>query len=138
MSTEAEMLRRHGINPSAQRVAVARHVLKASDHPSADEVLSRVREQFPMISRGTIYNTLNLFVAKGLLRQVALTGGRVVFDPNVEAHHHFIDESTGAIHDVPWEALRIEGVESVKEYDVSDYQVVMRGRRKKRERTRTK
>ncbi len=136
MSIEAEILRRHGINPSAQRVAVAQHVLKASDHPSADEVLSRVRAQFPMISRGTIYNTLHLFVAKGLLRQLVLTEGCVVYDPNVERHHHFIDEKTGAIHDVPWESLRVEGIEAVKGFDVSDYQVVMSGRSRKRERTR--
>jgi Fe2+ or Zn2+ uptake regulation protein len=128
----AEILRTRGIHPSAQRVAVARYVLSTSDHPSADEVWMRVRRKFPMVSRATVYNTLNLFVAKGLLRQFVLTGGRVVFDPNLDRHHHFIDVDSGRIHDVPWESLRVSDVSTLKDFDVSEYQVVMRGRKNKR------
>jgi SAM-dependent methyltransferase len=51
-----------------------------------------------MVSRATVYNTLNLLVEKGLLKQLTLAEGRVVFDPNMERHHHFIDEVTGTIH----------------------------------------
>lgn len=132
MEESAEILRGHGIHPSAQRVAVARYVLSTSDHPSADEVFMRVRRKFPMVSRATVYNTLNLFVAKGLLRGFVLTGGRVVFDPNLDRHHHFIDVDTGEIEDVPWESLRVSDVSALKEFDVSEYQVVMRGRKSKK------
>ena len=79
----AELLREHGINPSAQRVAVAEYIFATEDHPSADEVWSEVQRRVPMISRATVYNTLNLLVQKGLLRQLVLTEGRVVFDPKV-------------------------------------------------------
>ncbi|HSN81499.1 MAG TPA: transcriptional repressor, partial [Polyangiales bacterium] len=58
---EAAFLEERGIKPSAQRVAVAEFVLHTDAHPSADEVWSRVRERFPMVSRATVYNTLNLF-----------------------------------------------------------------------------
>ena len=78
---KTSLLMDHGINPSAQRVAVAQYVLHTDEHPSADEVWTRVRKRFPHVSRATIYNTLNLFVEKGLLRQFVLTEGRVVFDP---------------------------------------------------------
>jgi Fe2+ or Zn2+ uptake regulation protein len=127
----AAILRGRGIHPSAQRVAVARYVLSTADHPSADEVFLRVRRKFPMVSRATVYNTLNLFVAKGLLRQYVLTGGRVVFDPNLERHHHFIDVDSGRIHDVAWESLRVSDVSTLKDFDVSEYQVVLRGRKNK-------
>ena len=86
---QAAFLQQRGINPSAQRVAVAQYVLHTEDHPSADEVWTRVRKRFPHVSRATVYNTLNLFVEKGLLRQFVLTEGRVVFDPKIEDHHHF-------------------------------------------------
>jgi Fe2+ or Zn2+ uptake regulation protein len=111
-------------------VAVARYVLSTADHPSADEVFLRVRRKFPMVSRATVYNTLNLFVSKGLLRQFVLTGGRVVFDPNLDRHHHFIDVDSGQIEDVPWESLRVSDVSALKDFDVSEYQVVIRGRKK--------
>lgn len=124
---EASILRDFGINPSAQRVAVAQFVLHTTQHPSADEVWTEVKKSFPMVSRATVYNTLNLFVEKGLLRQFVLTEGRVVFDPKVENHHHFIDQETGKIYDVPWEALEVSDVAGLQGYDVSEYQVVMRG-----------
>jgi Fur family iron response transcriptional regulator len=129
---DAEILRARGIQPSAQRVAIAAYVLHTGDHPSADHVWERVRARFPMVSRATVYNTLNLFVRKGLLRELVLVEDRVVFDPNVGRHHHFIDERTGTIEDVPWEALEVRRVEALRRYQVESYQVVMRGRRKGR------
>jgi Fe2+ or Zn2+ uptake regulation protein len=92
-------------------------------------VWNRVRRRFPHISRATVYNTLNLLVEHGLLIQLVLTEGRTVFDPNVHRHHHFVDEDTGEICDIPWETMRVSGVTKLDEFDVTDYQVVMRGKR---------
>ena len=89
-----------GIQPSAQRIAVAEYVLHTDEHPSADQVFAQVSANFPMISRATIYNTLNLFVEKGLLRMLHIAEGKVVFDPRMSPHHHFIDDETGAIQDI--------------------------------------
>ena len=122
-------LREHGVQPSAQRVAIAEYVLATSDHPSADQVWAEVRARFPMVSRATVYNTLNLLVAKGLLRELSLTEGSIVFDPKLERHHHFIDEDTQMIHDLPWDAVKVSKVDALAGYDVREYQVVMRGRR---------
>ncbi len=124
-----EQLREHGIQPSAQRLAVAEFVLQTDSHPSADQVWERVKKRCPMLSRATVYNTLNLFVEKGLLQPLVLSEGRVVFDPRTGAHHHFIDEGTGRIHDVPWEALEVKNLEALEGFDVREYQVVLRGRK---------
>jgi Fe2+ or Zn2+ uptake regulation protein len=124
----------HGIQPSAQRVAVAEYVLFTDDHPSAERVWSKVRRGFPTLSRATVYNTLNLFVEKGLLRSHVLAEGNVVFDPNVTKHHHFIDETSGRIHDVPWDAVRVSKLGELEGFEVDDYQVVMRGRVSRRKR----
>src|SRR5688572_5278488 len=123
------LLEEHGVQPSAQRVAVAQYVLATLDHPSAEQVFARVRRGFPMISRATVYNTLNLFVKKGLLRQLVLAEGNVVFDPKLDAHHHFIDDASGRIEDVPWASIQVRNVDSLPQYDVREYQVVMRGRK---------
>ena len=122
-------LTEHGIQPSAQRVAVADYVLYTTDHPSADQVWAEVKRGFPMLSRATVYNTLNLFAEKGLLRELVLAEGKVVFDPKLEPHHHFLDEETGEIVDVPWSALDVRRVHSLPGFDVREYQVVMRGKK---------
>ena len=126
-----ELLRSHDVQPSAQRVAVGEYVLVTDEHPSADQVWAKVKERFPVLSRATVYNTLNLFVEKGLLRELILAEGRVVFDPKVERHHHFIDENTGAIVDVPWDEVEVSNVDELasRGLKVREYQVVMRGKR---------
>ncbi len=125
-----EVLRQHGVQPSAHRVAVAQYVLTTEEHPSAERVWARVKERFPMISRATVYNTLNLFVEKSLLRELHLSPESVVFDPNMDRHHHLIDADTGSIHDVPWNRVEVCNIEGIAEYEISDYQVVMHGRKK--------
>ena len=52
------ILEEHGIHPSAQRVAVAEYVLHTTEHPSADKVWAGVEENFPMISRATVYQVV--------------------------------------------------------------------------------
>jgi Fur family iron response transcriptional regulator len=124
----AQRLRAHGIRPSPQRMAVALAVFGCEDHPSADRVWARARRTVPEISRATVYNTLNRLVDHGLLRELLLAEGKVVFDANLTAHHHFIDDETGRIDDVPWEALQVCNLEALTEYHVREYQVVLRGR----------
>jgi Fur family iron response transcriptional regulator len=118
-----------GIQPSAQRVAIAEYILWTHDHPTADQVWQRVREVLPMISRATVYNTLNLFVREELIQALTLADGKIVFDPNVHPHHHFIEEGSGRIHDIPWEALEVRNVHRLKGYAVRDFHVVLRGRK---------
>jgi Fur family transcriptional regulator, iron response regulator len=124
-----QALTEHGIQPSAQRVAVAEYVLHTTQHPSADRVWAEVKRSFPMLSRATVYNTLNLFTEKGLLRELVLAEGKVVFDPKLDPHHHFLDDETGEIVDVPWTALDVRRVHSLSGFDVREYQVVMRGKK---------
>jgi len=125
------ILEEHDIQPSAQRVAVAEYVLHTKEHPSADKVWASVQENFPMISRATIYNTLHLFVKKRLLRELHLAPDSVLFDPNTDRHHHFIDEGTGRIYDIPWNQIEVSNAKPLPGFDVDDYQVVMRGRRRR-------
>lgn len=125
-----DMLRQHGIQPTPQRLAVAQIVLSRESHPSAEEVWTKVRRRCPTISRATVYNTLNLFVKRGLLKLQVLKEGMAVFDAEVDPHHHFIDDETGKVYDVPWEMLRVTGKESLRNFNVREYQVVLRGRRR--------
>lgn len=130
MESALALLRQCGIQPTPQRISVVDYVLKSHVHPSADQVLECARRKCPTVSRATVYNTLNLLVQKRLLRTQLLKEGTVVFDPNVQNHHHFIDEETGVIYDIPWTALKVIGKENLKGFEVQEYQVIMRGRRK--------
>jgi Fur family transcriptional regulator, iron response regulator len=131
MTKVIELLRQHEIQPTPQRLAVAEFVLGTDTHPSADEVLAAVRRRCPTLSRATVYNTLNLFTEKGLVKAQPLKGGVVVFDAHVAPHHHLVEEETGKVFDVPWEALKVTGQAALEEFEVRELQVVMRGRRRR-------
>jgi Fur family iron response transcriptional regulator len=126
------ILRDCEIQPTPQRIAVVELMLKAKSHPTADQVLEQVRLQCPTVSRATIYNTLNLLVDKGLLKTQILREGTIVFDSNVKQHHHFIDEETGDIYDIPWNALKVTGQKSLKGFQIREFQVILRGKRKRK------
>ena len=129
------MLRQAGLRPTRQRLALAELLFaKGFRHLSAENLHEEALMKRVPVSLATIYNTLNLLVAKGLLRQVALTEGRVVFDPNTSAHHHFIDDETGVISDIPWDALEVSNVNQLEGFDVREYQVVLRGSQSKKKR----
>lgn len=126
------VLRQCGIQPTPQRIAVVECVLASKTHPTADEVVVTARKVCPTVSRATVYNTLNLLVEKGLIGMQTIREGAVVFDPNVHKHHHFIDEETGEIHDIPWDQLEVKGKERLKKFEIHEFQVILRGRRNRK------
>ena len=117
---DARLLRERGISPSAQRVAVASYVLHTEEHPSADEVLQRVRVRFPMVSRATVYNTLHQFTESGLLREVVVGPGRSYFDTNTHAHHHFYVEPAGELVDIPVDSVELSRLPTPPDGTVMD------------------
>lgn len=120
-----------GIQPTPQRIAVVEIVLTRKDHYTADEVLELARKSCPTVSRATVYNTLNLLAEKGVLTKQLLKEGTVVFDSNINEHHHLVDGDTGEIIDIPWNKLEVRGMESLTDFEVEGYQVIVRGRRRK-------
>ena len=127
MKSASDILRKAGIHPSAQRVAIAEFVLGTTAHPSAEQVLAETQKRLPAVSVATIYNTLHLFVEHGLLKALDIAEGHTVYDPCMDPHHHFVDDDTGYIHDVPLDAVSVTH-QPLDGFDVREVQVVLRGR----------
>ena len=96
----AERLKHNGVLPTAQRLRIAALLLASPQHLTAEQILSRLREGGMRVSKATVYNTLNLFAAKGVIRQLAVNGDRAWFDSNTDPHYHFQDLETGALTDL--------------------------------------
>jgi Fur family iron response transcriptional regulator len=102
-----EALREHGVNPTHQRIEIAHALFSKAEHLSADQVLAIVNERHPETSRATVYNTLNLFVEKKLIREVIVDPNRVFYDPNTRPHYHLYDLSTGRLTDIDARDVKI-------------------------------
>lgn len=99
-SSAAQRLAACGIRATPQRLQVASLLLSAPQHLSAEQITEALRQSGTRVSKATVYNTLNLFAARGLIRQVNLDGNCAWFDSNVAPHYHFHDQQTGALMDV--------------------------------------
>jgi Fur family iron response transcriptional regulator len=108
-----QLLRRHGINPTHQRIEIGYALFDNPRHPSADEILAMVNAQHVETSKATVYNTLKLFVEKGMVRELIVDPNKVFYDPNVSAHHHFYDVASGQLTDIPAEGVHVEGLPSL-------------------------
>lgn len=104
------LLRRHGVVPTHQRLEIANVLFGRGEHLSADRILSMVNERHAETSKATVYNTLNLFRDRGLIREVIVDPKRVFYDPNTQPHHHLYNIDTGEITDIDAEHLAVSGL----------------------------
>lgn len=120
-ATKAELtqiLQECNITPTSQRIGIAEILLTKAQHLSADQVLVKARENGANVSKATVYNTLNLFADKGLLKELVIAGGKIFFDSNISEHHHFFNEETGELTDFDLGQLMIANMPDLPENTV--------------------
>jgi len=115
-----ELLRKHGINPTHQRIEIAHALFARGEHLSADQILAIVNNRHSETSKATVYNTLNLFLEKKLIREVIVDPHKVFYDPNTEAHHHIYNLDTGELTDIDASQVEVTGLPRLPDGMVTD------------------
>ena len=115
-----EILRRHDINPTHQRIEIACALFARGEHLSADQVLAIVNDRHSETSKATVYNTLNLFLEKKLIREVIVDPNKVFYDPNTEPHHHIYNVDTGELTDIDASRIEVSGLPQLPDGMVTD------------------
>ena len=96
----ADLLRQHGIQVTAQRLAVLRAVA-GQPHITADGVAEAVRAEIGAISLQSVYDALGVLVTEGLIRRIQPAGSPARFEDRVgDNHHHLICRICGRMVDV--------------------------------------
>jgi Fur family iron response transcriptional regulator len=127
-STIAERLRSAGLRPTRQRVALGMLLFGGEDrHVSAEMLHAEALTTGEQVSLATVYNTLHQFTGAGLLRELAIDGGKAYFDTNTSNHNHFFIETEGELMDIPGDSIRVDGLPEPPEgMRVSHIDVVVR------------
>jgi Fur family iron response transcriptional regulator len=100
-----------GLRATPKRIAIGGLLFDGVDrHVTADDVSILARKAGVRVSLATVYNTLNQFVAAGLMKRITLDTDRTYFDTNVSDHHHLFFEENGRLHDIPGDSIRVEGL----------------------------
>lgn len=97
-----DRLRASGLRPTRQRLALAKLLFDGCDrHVTAETLHSEASAAHIRVSLATVYNTLHQFTEAGLLREIVVDAGRSYFDTNTSEHHHFFNERSGMLADIP-------------------------------------
>ena len=99
-----------GILPTPQRVEIAGILLQRPQHMSAEHVIDRLKDAGSKVSKATVYNSLNLFSKRGLVREVTVDPVRKFYDSTTHAHHHFYNVDSGELSDIPDEQICFQGL----------------------------
>jgi Fur family transcriptional regulator, iron response regulator len=108
-----EKLRKAGLRPTRQRVALAQLLFTRGDrHVTAEGLHEEAVAAGVPVSLATVYNTMHQFTAAGLLREVTVDGTRTYFDTNTGDHHHFYCQDDGTLMDIDGATIDVAGVPS--------------------------
>jgi len=118
-TTAVDRLTAVGLRPTRQRLALARLLFEDGNrHITAEQLHREASESDIKVSLATVYNTLNQFTEVGLLREVAVEAGRSYFDTNITNHHHFFNNDTGDLLDIPGDSVVLSALPEAPENTV--------------------
>ena len=89
-----------GIKPTYQRTAILGFLQNNRSHPTIKSLHDSLVKTIPTLSKTTLYSTLELFAAKGLVVPLTIDRSEVRYDGLASSHHHFFCERCGRIIDV--------------------------------------
>jgi Fe2+ or Zn2+ uptake regulation protein len=126
----AELLRKRGIQVTAQRLAVLRAVA-GQPHVTADGVAEAVRTEIGAISLQSVYDALSVLVTEGLIRRIQPAGSPARFEDRVgDNHHHLICRTCGCMVDVDCAVGSMPCLTAADDrgYEIDEAEVVYWGR----------
>ena len=93
-------LLKNEVKPSLQRLNIYQYLIEKKNHPTVDKIYQDLIHDIPTLSKTTIYNTLKLFVDKGVVMIVNIENNEVRYDADTSSHGHFKCEKCKKIYDI--------------------------------------
>lgn len=120
-----------GLSITLQRLSLASYILHA-DHPTAEDILAWAKTNLAKVNTATVYNTLNSLESAKIIKKIKFPHLKhMVYDHNMEEHHHFLDEETGKIFDLEKDKISLStNLDST--FAVSGVEVLIRGKLNKK------
>ncbi|MBD3415066.1 MAG: hypothetical protein GF421_11620 [Candidatus Aminicenantes bacterium] len=127
MNIELELLqtilRENDIKPTFIRLKILDYIEKNKKHSDTEEIYLAVKKEIPTISRTSVYNALDIFQEKGLIRPLFITGNETRYEIELSPHHHFLCKKCGIIIDLDmeYEYFKKKTIEGHKVIDIQGY-----------------
>jgi Fur family iron response transcriptional regulator len=108
-----DLFDRYGILPTPQRIEVAEILLVRPQHMSAEQIIDRLHQLGSCVSKATVYNTLNLFGERGIVKECMADPVRKFYDSSTQPHHHFYNVDTGELSDIAEDEVSFNNLPSI-------------------------
>lgn len=122
------ILKSKNLRVTPQRFAVYANLLSRSDHPTVEQIMEDLNQNFPISSQATVYSSLQVLREVGLVQEVLLDEGASRYDANMEKHHHFCCSNCSAIEDIPSNQFETLGFNKLRRgLKAKNYEIVVHG-----------
>ena len=94
------LLKEKQLKITPQRLEVLQYLDKNRNHPTVEEIYSKLKQKNPSLSKTTVYNTVEILEKNGLLQSITISGSELRYDFKHGMHHHFLCKKCGEIFDI--------------------------------------
>ena len=119
-------LKKLGIRPSIQRIAVMGFLMKNLTHPTIDEIYSELGKSMPTLSKTTVYNTVKTLSNSRAIQTLFIDEKNKRYDADTNKHAHFMCNTCGKVFDLPIKSLEVE-TENDASHDITEFHLYYRG-----------
>ncbi|MGE5396215.1 MAG: Fur family transcriptional regulator [Chitinophagales bacterium] len=119
-----QLLLDNGIKPSPYRMRIYQYLVEHRNHPNVDMIYQELVDELPTLSKTTLYNTLSLFLEKGITIPITIAENEMRYDADTSIHGHFQCKVCGKIDDL---RLNMPSIQSLKNYMVTENHLYFKG-----------
>ncbi len=123
----SEYLKEHDIKPSLQRIKIFEYLIHNENHPTVDTIYKELVKEIPTLSKTTVYNTLSLFMEKGIVRVITIEENETRYDADTDFHGHFKCEDCGKILDFDINIPQLNE-DVLKDFNITEKHVYFKGK----------
>jgi Fe2+ or Zn2+ uptake regulation protein len=99
MNSIQELLKKHDLKATPQRIAILTEIVKAG-HISVDDIYSKTKDYFPSMSLATIYKNINSLKECDILYEIKTQNSKAKYEIQKSSHAHFICQLCNAVEDL--------------------------------------
>ncbi|MGS0763680.1 Fur family transcriptional regulator [Syntrophomonas curvata] len=124
--TASNFLKMHNIKPSHHRIRVFQYLTERRNHPTVDLMFHDLVAEIPTLSKTTLYNTLNLFVERGIVSLITIDENESRYDADTSLHGHLQCNKCGEVYDIGLQLSSIDFADLDK-FEVEESHIYFKG-----------
>ena len=126
VSEITKILQDAGVSPSIQRIKILQFISANEVHSSVDKIYHELVTEIPTLSKTTVYNTLGLFIEKGIINSISIDNNEVLYEQSQKPHAHFLCEVCKSVFDIDL-TNSLLGITEIYDHKVKKVDIHLKG-----------